>query len=129
MAWGCEAGDRSVTSPSEEVPGEASNNARWSTVLDQLEGEVENIEAAQQGPMIDPDEILALVNVFAPPSDLGPLPAEYAARAAAISDRQFKIMEDLMARITMSKRERDVAARYASRNSGSTGGVYYDGRG
>jgi hypothetical protein len=90
--------------------------ASWTTVLDDLEGEVLQVEETLARNRAE--EIAAWGRRSAdwiPPSPLGPLPEELRERAARLLQHQLAVAERLVERITQSQRQRDVAARMSYR--------------
>src|SRR5689334_331138 len=94
-------------------PGDGQGSApTWTTVLDELDGEVLAAEATLARGRSE--EIAAWGRRTAdwtPPSSLGPLPEELRERAARLLQHQLAVAERLVERITQSQRQRDVAAR------------------
>jgi hypothetical protein len=91
-------------------PGSASPT--WSSVLDELDGEVLAAEATLARGRSE--EIAAWgrrSSDWTPPSSLGPLPEELRERAARLLQHQLAVAERLVERITQSQRQREVAAR------------------
>src|SRR3954467_1611746 len=94
------------------MSGTPTGPAAWRTVLDDLEGEVQ--EAEETLARGRADEIAAWGRRSAdwvPPSTLGPLPEELRERAAILLQHQLAVAERLVERITQSQRQRQVAAR------------------
>jgi hypothetical protein len=84
----------------------------WTTVLEDLEGEV--LAAEETMARGRADEIASWgrrSEDWVPPSTLGPLPEELRERAARLLQHQLAVAEALIERITQSQRQRDVAAR------------------
>jgi hypothetical protein len=100
-----------MTSP-EPAAADGGAPADWPAVLDDLEGEV--LEVEQVLARERADEIAAWgrrVTDWVPPSALGPLPEELRERAARLLQHQLAVAERLVERITQSQKQRDVAAR------------------
>ena len=84
----------------------------WPEVLERLEDET--LAAEETLARGRAEEIAAWgghLPGWAPPSGLGPLPAELRERAARLLQHQLAVAEALVDRITQSQRQRDVAAR------------------
>ena len=84
----------------------------WTTVLDQLEGEV--LSAEQTMAHGRAEEIAAWgrrSDDWLPPSTLGPVPPDLRERAVRLLQHQLAVAEALIERITQSQKQRDVAAR------------------
>ena len=99
-------GPAALPSP-DEAPAVA-----WTTVLDQLEEQVDATEEMLADARAE--EIAAWgqrTTDWVPPASLGPLPDELRERAARLLQHQLAVAERLVERITQSKRQRDVAAR------------------
>ena len=94
-------------------PGDqARRQQTWSEVLDSLEGDVLAAEATLARDRAE--EIAAWgrrSTDWVPPSRLGPLPDDLRERAAQLLQHQLAVAEELVERITQSRRQRDVAAR------------------
>lgn len=100
----------SLSDPSQSP--NAYGTPTWENVLGELEVQV-----------LEADEILASARAeeiaswnrrassWLPPSALGPLPEELRERAARLLQSQIEATERIVAQITHSKRQRDVAAR------------------
>jgi hypothetical protein len=87
-------------------------NRAWNDALDALEGDV---LAAEQTLARDRAEEIAAwgrrSTDWIPPSGLGPLPDDLRERAARLLQHQLAVAEELVERITQSRKQRDVAAR------------------
>ena len=86
--------------------------AEWSLVLEEMEGEVIDAERSIRGNRAE--EIAAWgrrMEDWVPPSALGPLPMDLRERAARLLQHQLAVAEELVERITQSRKQRDVAAR------------------
>ena len=84
----------------------------WHEVLETLEGDV--LQAEQTLARSRADEIAAWgrrSTDWVPPSHLGPLPDDLRERAAQLLQHQLAVAEELVERVTQSRRQRDVAAR------------------
>ncbi len=87
-------------------------NRAWTEALDALEGDV--LAAEQTLARNRADEIAAWgrrSTDWIPPSGLGPLPDDLRERAARLLQHQLAVAEELVERITQSRKQRDVAAR------------------
>ena len=84
----------------------------WNEALDALERDV---LAAEQTLARDGAEEIAAwgrrSTDWIPPSNLGPLPDDLRERAARLLQHQLAVAEELVERITQSRKQRDVAAR------------------
>jgi hypothetical protein len=102
-----------MTGPQTTPGGEAPPpRVDWSTVLEQLEGEV--LDAEDTLARGRAEEIAAWgrrSEDWIPPSSIGPLPDDLRERAARLLQHQLAVAEALVERITQSQRQRDVAAR------------------
>jgi hypothetical protein len=94
-----------------QEPGPPPNRA-WSEALDALEGDVLDVERTLARGRAE--EIAAWgrrSTDWIPPSGLGPLPDDLRERAARLLQHQLAVAEELVERITQSRKQRDVAAR------------------
>jgi hypothetical protein len=90
----------------------AADLPTWHEVLETLEGDV--LQAEQTLARSRADEIAAWgrrSTDWVPPSHLGPVPDDLRERAAQLLQHQLAVAEELVERITQSRRQRDVAAR------------------
>jgi hypothetical protein len=91
---------------------EEAPRVNWTSVLEHLEGEV---LAAERTLATDRAEEIAAwgrrTEDWVPPSHLGPVPEDLRERAARLLQHQLAVAEELVERITQSRRQRDVAAR------------------
>ena len=95
---------------------DGQRHARWTVVLEEMEGEVIDAERSIRGNRAE--EIATWgrrMEDWVPPSSLGPLPLELRERAARLLQHQLAVAEELVERITQSQRQRDLAARMAYR--------------
>ena len=101
-----------MTSAGAGRPHDRDHEPNWTTVLNDLEGEV---YAAQDTLARNrADEIAAWgrrSTDWVPPTALGPIPDGLRERAAQLLQHQLAVAEELVERITQSQRQRDVAAR------------------
>ena len=106
--------DDGRTTDGQTPPAAAGATPRvdWSTVLQDLEGEV--LDAEETLARGRAEEIAAWgrrAEDWVPPLSLGPLPEDLRERAARLLQHQLAVAEALIERITQSQRQRDVAAR------------------
>ena len=93
-------------------PGVGLPDTSWPDVLETLEGELVDAQRSLTG--TDDDQVAEWgrrMTDWIPPSSLGPVPADLRERAARLLQHQLAVAEELVERITQSKRQRDVAAR------------------
>jgi hypothetical protein len=86
----------------------------WPAVLDELEGEL--IDAQRSISSGDADQVAEWgrrMTDWIPPNALGPVPDDLRERAARLLQHQLAVAEEIVERITQSKKQRDVAARMA----------------
>ncbi|MPQ99505.1 hypothetical protein GB931_16600 [Modestobacter sp. I12A-02628] len=95
-------------------PGVGTPADSWPDVLDVLEGELIDAQRAIAG--VDTDAIVEWgrrMTDWIPPNALGPVPDDLRERAARLLQHQLAVAEEIVERITQSKKQRDVAARMA----------------
>ncbi|MGL3805138.1 hypothetical protein ACSYDW_03495 [Paeniglutamicibacter sp. R2-26] len=103
-----------------EDAASGASDAAWTTVLDQMEGDVARLRRCA----LDSEELFELPSSWSPPENVGPLPAALGLRARAL----FAEMQELSA---VLKERRDETARQLRAidsvpRSGTQGAVYID---
>lgn len=86
------------------MPASTAWETSWSRALDDLELDVAWVEEALRLQHLPPGDEVARLAAWVPPSDLGPLPASLAVRAAALLDRQTTAARRTVEAITRSRR-------------------------
>ena len=98
--------------PDRRPPGVGGPDGSWPDVLETLEGDLVD---AQRSLTAGSDEQVAewgrRMTDWIPPGAIGPVPDDLRERAARLLQHQLAVAEELVERITQSKRQRDVAAR------------------
>lgn len=98
--------------------------AAWVAALDELEADVDAVEAA-----IEDDhrrKELPAATPWAPPAGLGPLPLDLRPRADAILTRQLLAASALAAAITTNRRQAAFAERVETGDAGKATPSYVD---
>ena len=100
------------------LPNAYAPEPTWDGVLGELEAQVvafEDVLAAARADEIDAWN--QRTSGWVPPTGLGPLPPQMRERAARLLQSQLEAAERIVAQITSSRRQRDLAARmsYATR--------------
>ena len=101
---------------SSALPGAAA--ASWPSILDGIEGEL--LDAQRSIASGDQDRIAAWgrrMDDWIPPTGTGPMPDDLRERAAALLQHQLAVAEEIVERITQSKRQREIAARMSYRST------------
>jgi hypothetical protein len=96
----------------------------WAAALDELEADVDAVEAllsqdhlARDYPLTDP---------WAPPTGLGPLPLDLRPRADAILARQIAATQAVATALVANRRQATVAARIETGGQGAPRPAYLD---
>ncbi len=79
----------------------------WTTALGELELEVNRAEALLKSAETEAPE----VSQWAPPSHIGPLPAELLDRAKALHAKQMRVTQAIMTALTHNRAQAAVTAR------------------
>lgn len=85
----------------------------WESTLEDLERAVVRVETGLSMQQREEDflGLLTFDGPWVPPGGLGPVPDHLRARAAVLLQRQLGAAQDLVGQITMSKKQREIAAR------------------
>jgi hypothetical protein len=98
-------------------------HAAWSAALDALEADVTRVEQLTRG-QVDPTAVE--VEPWTPPTDLGPLPREFRARAEALVARQQAATHDVAMALAINRRHAAFAAKVESGDQGAPRPGYID---
>ena len=110
------------------APDQTAPPSTWEETLADLEATVDRaVEVAKVDGLDDVEQLLDLDASWVPPADLGPLPAHLRERATLLLSRQLEVAEGLVKQITLSKQQRDVAARLAYAKT-RPAGAFFDNR-
>ena len=96
----------------------------WTTALDELEADVEAVEAV----LIDEHRHRELppASIWAPPTGLGQLPGELRPRAERVLSRQLAAAQALAIAMTANRRQAAVAAKIETGDPGKAVPSYVD---
>jgi hypothetical protein len=98
--------------------------AAWTAALDELEADVDAVEAMIA--QAHRDQELPVPDPWSPPQGLGPLPLDLRPRADGILARQIAAAAALAQAMTANRRQAAFAARVESGAQGRSGPVYVD---
>ena len=98
--------------------------AAWAAALDELEADVEVVEAVLEDDHRHRD--LPAASSWAPPTGLSPLPADLRPRADAILARQLAAARELSTALTANRRQAAFAAKVEAGHQGKATPSYLD---
>lgn len=98
--------------------------AAWAAALDDLEADVEQVEAMLADDHMRRDH--APVNPWTPPHGLGPLPLDLRPRADAILNRQLSAARDIALALGTNRRHAAFAAKVEAGGDGGPRPSYVD---